>query len=308
MERRTAIVAAIPLAIAIAGASMLPNDRGSGDRTNVRSRTAVTANAIDIDRLNISDDQREWVKAHNPFGIPVSPIPADRTLIIREGYTLAHNDVDLIADWVSFNLTKDFVNGTEARPGTSAFKPDPVLIRGRRAELDDYKGFKGTYDRGHQAANADSKGRGKRVIRESFLLSNMTPQSSNLNQVRWRLFEKRVQDIAKARGEVFVVTGPLFVDQDGDGTVEYFVIGDNEVAVPTHYFKIVLAKDKTSKEWESMTVIVPNEPTKNKFDIFLRSIDEVERLSALDFFPDMPKEDQKELEKAVADELWEADG
>ena len=63
------------------------------------------------------------------------------------------------------------------------FKPDPLLPSDRRAQLDDYKGFKDIFDRGHQVASGDSKGRGKAVIRESFFfLSNMTPQSAKIKQ------------------------------------------------------------------------------------------------------------------------------
>ena len=305
MDARSATVAAIPLAIAIFGTTMLRDaDEVEGRRT--RHRTAVTANQIDIDKLNITNDQRDWVKSHNPLGIPVSPIPADRTLIIREGYTLAHNDIDLIADWVAFRLTKKFANGPETRPSSSAFKPDKAIPKGRRAELADYRGFKDVLDRGHQAASADSKGRGERVIKESFLLSNMTPQDSKLNRQKWRAFEKRIQDLAKKRGELFVVTGPLFVDEDGDGSVEYFVIGKNEVAVPTHYFKIVIAKD-SNNVWEAMAVVVANEATSDDFDQFLVSIDEVERLSGLDFFSTLDDAQESSLESGVAAEIWSTD-
>ena len=61
------------------------------------------------------------------------------------------------------------MEGKEKRPGSIAFKPVPKLPVGRRAELTDYKGWNGVYDRGHQCASADSKGRGKTVEFENYL-------------------------------------------------------------------------------------------------------------------------------------------
>jgi len=293
-------VAAIPLAAALLGAVGLPSGDGGTSR---RFRAAVGATSV----AALTDEQQSWLDEHNPFGIPRTDEPGNRTLLVREGHTLAHNNVDLIADWVSFHLTREYVEGTETRPGTSWFKPDPALPAGRRAEREDYQGWQNIYDRGHQAASADQKGRGNRVIRESFLLSNMTPQASRLNQQSWRLFEAQIQDVAEEDGEVWVVTGPLFLDDDGDGIVEYSVIGPDQVAVPTHYYKIVL-RELQDGTWDAMAVIVANEEQPTDYDDFLVSIDEVEALSGWDFFPEMEDQVEDPLEAAIAVQTWTADG
>jgi len=293
--------AAIPLVIALLGANVPDTDSDSND---TRMRTAVTVSStVTLEGLN--DDQQAWLDEHNKFGIPKTNQTANRTLIVREGYTLAHNNIDLIADWVSYHLTKDYASGSEARPGSNAFKPDNLLKPGMRAELSDYKGWKGIYDRGHQVASGDSKGRGKRVIKESFYLSNMTPQNSKLNQHKWRLLEAKIQRYAKDRGELWVVTGPAFIDDDNDGIVEYSVIGDNEVAVPTHYFKIVISKQIDGNDFESMAFLIPNEPMKDDYAEFLVSIDEIENLTGYDFFSRMNDQKENAMEASVVDAIWE---
>lgn len=301
--------ASIPLAIALIGGGVLPDSSGEN---SMRTRVAITAIADSLTIEGLSTDQQEILDSHNPFGIPGTDQPGNRTLIVRTGYVLAHNNVDLIADWVSFRLTTAFVDGTEKRPGSSAFKPEPLISASTRAELDDYKGWKGVYDRGHQAASGDSKGRGKTVIRESFFLSNMTPQDSRLNQNKWRLLEDRVQRLAAERGELWVVTGPAFVDDDNDGLVEYHVIGDNQVAVPTHYFKIVLARAEGLESFESMSFLVPNETIDRPgedigtvMSDFLVSIDEIENQTGLDFFPEMEDSEEESLEANATDEVWQ---
>jgi endonuclease G len=298
---RNAAAAAIPLAIALLGTGTLPLSTSEGGNTRVRIAASAPQSAT---VAGLTDDQERWLEEHNPFGIPETANAGNRTLVVRQGYSLAHNNVDLIADWVSFHLTNDFVKGTEKRPGTNWFKPDPLLPAGRRAELSDYEGQAG-FDRGHQCASGDSKGRGVQVIRDSFLLSNMTPQSSQLNQQRWRLLEAKIQELAATRGELWVITGPAFVDDDGDGMVEYDVIGDNEVAVPTHYFKIVVAESRTEEGvYEAMAFLFPNKKADEGFDEFLVSIRGIEELTGFDFIKGMDDEQEIALETAVAASVW----
>lgn len=299
MNGRNAFTAAMPLLILMLGQVTLPQDPGDLARTR---RLAVTATSH-LDRVDLlTQDDLALLDQHNPFGVPTTERPGSWTLIVREGYTLAHNNIDLIADWVSFRLTREFVRGTEPRPSSSAFKPDPLLPVGRRAELSDYKGWKGVFDRGHQAASEDQNGRGRTVIRESFLLSNMTPQASRLNSVRWRVLEGRIQDLAEERGELWVITGPLFVDEDRDGVVEHLLLGVNQVSVPTDYFKIVVARaEEGSDELEVLAFRFPNRGVPDDVGEFLVSIDEIEELSGFDFLPDMEDGLEDALEEQIGD-------
>lgn len=292
---KNSILVSIPMAIAALG---LAGNVAVKDRLESKVRLTPAAISKSLDSAELSDDQVIWLKEHNPLGIPQTQFPGSRTLVVRQGYTLAHNNVDLIADWVTYHLTKKYVTGEETRPGSSAFKPDPKLPSGRRAELDDYKGWKNIFDRGHQVASGDSKGRGKRVIRESFFLSNMTPQSSKLNQHRWRLLEQYIQSLAESRGELWVITGPAFIDDDSDGLVRHLIIGDNQVSVPTHYYKIVLAKSPSNSDvWEAMAFLIPNEPLEDPDGDYLVSIDEIEEKTGFDFFSLLDDVQEKKLEK-----------
>lgn len=300
MPNRNAAAAAVPLLIALAATVPLPR---SGPEL-VRVRLARTQAPPQLSLETLSTEQRAWLAEHNPFGLPATRLPASWTLIVRRGYTLAHNNVDLIADWVSYHLTRDYVLGPEPRPGSSAFQPDPLLAPNRRAELADYAGWTGVYDRGHQCAAADSKGRGPAVVLESFYLSNMTPQDSALNRTRWRLLEEKVQKLAVARGELWVITGPLFVDEDRDGLVEFFAIGPHHVSVPTHYFKIVVAHRPETEELEAFAFLVPNRATSEDFQRWLTSVDEIERLSGLDFLQELPDPQEEALESAAQAKLW----
>jgi len=297
------MAAALPLVIALIGGNVSLEDKGP---VGTNTRIAVSSLESTIGTESLTENQQSWLSHHNPNGVPIAKYPGHRTLIVRQGYSLAHNNVDLIADWVAYRLTKEFVQGSEERPGTSAFKPDPTLPKGRRAELSDYKGWKGVFDRGHQAASADSKGRGRTVIRESFLLSNMTPQASRLNQVGWRLLEERIQNLAVSMGPLWVVTGPAFVDDDNDGLVQHLVVGGNRVSVPTHYYKVVVNKQSDQgSEIRAMAFLIPNKEMADDFDEYLVSIDQIEELTGFDFLSGLEDSQEVELEASVADSLWE---
>ena len=123
-----------------------------------------------------------------------------------------------------------------------SFHEDKQLPACVRSILNDYR--KSGFDRGHLAPAADHKD-SEKSMKDTFLLSNISPQDPNLNRVYWAKLEKYVRELVYKHGKVTVVTGPLFLPKtrkDGKKFVSYQVIGNNNVAVPTHYFKIIRAK------------------------------------------------------------------
>jgi endonuclease G len=119
---------------------------------------------------------------------------------------------------------------------------------------------------------------------DTFLLSNICPQHPQFNRGYWAKLEKHVRNLTKISTVVHVVTGPLFLPQEAeDGTrwVKYQVIGENNVAVPTHFFKVIYLE--SSKE--SMAYILPNEPINSStpLDNFKTSIKKVERVAGMIF-------------------------
>lgn len=64
------------------------------------------------------------------------------------------------------------------------------------------------------------------------------------NRDKWNELEQYCRSLARSHRNVYVCTGPLFLPrQEDDGLlyVRYRVLGDNHVAVPTHFFKVILA-------------------------------------------------------------------
>jgi len=200
---------------------------------------------------------------HVAYGIPG---PEDQ-LLCREGYTVGYDYDKKVPTWVAYRLTPDSVNKKFKR--SNKFKADTEIPVQYRSTLSDYKGS--GYDRGHMAASAtvDSS---YNAMMESFLLTNMTPQLPGLNCQGWRYLEQYIREWTNERGELYVVTGAMFVGSDS-------IIG-NGVHVPTHFYKVVF----DSVGMDAIAFLVPHR-TISKSDLpgFIVSVDEVERLTGLDF-------------------------
>lgn len=206
-------------------------------------------------------------ESHAPWGAPIwikqAPV---LTPLCRTGYVALHDDNKLVPQFVSWSLTSETAMG--CLPRKDSFAPDPDLPSGQRAELADYQGKAG-YDRGHFAPNADFAWDAD-VQRQSFYLSNMSPQASHLNQWQWASLEAATRAWALERN-LIIMDGPLW-----DKTPN--TIGEDKVAIPAAYWKVVV--DVESRM--ALAFIMKNEPTpKGDLSPYLVSISTIERMGVL---------------------------
>jgi len=218
--------------------------------------------------------------------------PPDHTVLCRIGYVLSHNTDHKTPDWTVERLTPDrFKKATSRQSLGNPFAPDPDLKPGQRSELKDYRGS--GYDRGHMAP-AGSMVFDEQAMIQSFYLSNMTPQvGKGMNQGIWAKLEEMTRDWACERGEVIVMTGPIY-DNDKPKT-----IGDDKVAVPTAFYKIAYAP--SSKR--AIAFILPNKSIDLKgrkpWDVlktYVVSVRDVQERTGLDFLSALPARDESRLE------------
>jgi endonuclease G len=205
---------------------------------------------------------------HAPWGAPEwKASDLTLTLLCRPGYVAIHDDKKLVPDYVAWILTADKALG--CLPRKDAFAPDPDLPQGQRAELADYKGHAG-YDRGHFAPNSDFAWDAD-VQRQSFYLSNMSPQASHLNQWQWENLEAATRAWALSRQTVIVMDGPIW-------TKSPRTIGDDHVAIPKAYWKVIVDPGTN----EAQAFIMNNEPTpKGDLAPFMVTLADVEKASGI---------------------------
>lgn len=161
--------------------------------------------------------------------------PENADVVVREIYTLAADPLTKMAVWVAYRVTKDTVGPSQSRDWAA----DPWLAPDETLEPDDYKDSNATLkvDRGHQAPLAAFSG--TPFWLETDILSNITPQSSDLNQGPWQQLEARETKLAIDRNiAVYVLTGPLF-----EQLMPALPKADERHRVPSGYWKVIMTAD-----------------------------------------------------------------
>ncbi|XP_014482760.1 PREDICTED: endonuclease G, mitochondrial isoform X1 [Dinoponera quadriceps] len=204
-----------------------------------------------------------------------------------EDFVLSYDRRNKVAHWVFEHLTKDRLQYKDSVDRSKCeFKPDQSIHPFFRSENTDYKGS--GYDRGHLAAAGNHKVEQKHM-EQTFFLSNMAPQVGvGFNRDSWNRLEKYVRKLTNIYKDVYVCTGPLYLpkkEADGKKYVRYEVIGVNNVAVPTHFYKVIVGETKEGK-LEMEAFVMPNMPVNDNTPLtnFQVPPETIERAAGLLFF------------------------
>ncbi|HEY9116686.1 MAG TPA: DNA/RNA non-specific endonuclease, partial [Roseivirga sp.] len=111
----------------------------------------------------------------------------------------------------------------------------------------------------------------------------------------WKKLEEQVREWAKANQTVYVVTGPVL-------NKSFKTIGKSKVSVPEYYYKIVLDIEKP--EIKAIAFLIKNEKSSAELSSFVVTIDQIENLTKLDFFPTLPDDLENALESQKATNRW----
>ncbi len=209
-----------------------------------------------------------------------------------EGFTLSYNSHWKLPNWVAYELTREELNAVVSRKDD--FRPDELLDE-PQAALSDYRcsGF----DRGHMAPAADMRWSAT-AMSHSFYLTNICPQTPSLNRGDWERLESKIRDWARQEGSIMVVCGPLV------GTTDK-TIGKNRVCVPSAYYKVILSPYTTLPRGIGFVFANDNENRKMPLLNYSVSIDSVEKLAGIDFFPSLPDDIEENLESSHIPDMWE---
>lgn len=218
-------------------------------------------------------------------------LPASSTgeIVRHTYYTLSYAEDHEQAEWVVYELSRERLNKNWVERATS-FRPDPD-VRTESATPRDYSGS--GYDRGHLCPAADMAF-DTLAMSETFFMSNMSPQLKGFNGGIWRELEECTRDWARKFEKLFVVTGPV-LSRPGKGQ-----IGFSKVTVPAGYYKVLLAPE----QHRAIAFVMPNEASDRPVMDFAGTIDQVEKLTEIDFFPELLKGLDEELEGSLDKNAW----
>lgn len=221
--------------------------------------------------------------------IPVMPEEKQGQIIQHTGYTLAYDAKNKTPQWVAWELTNEETRGKEER--TNDFQPDPQVI-GTQVVTFDYSGS--GYDRGHMAPAGDMKW-SKQAMQESFYMTNICPQDHHLNTEDWNDLEMKSREWARRYGKVYIACGPIYKG------IRNEYIGEHRVKVPDAFFKVILIDD--ARKSYALGFLFENQPGERPLKEYLVSVDEIEKLTGMDFFSILPDEVENRLEAEIVRKL-----
>lgn len=262
-----------------------------------RIRSSHTRNGLIAEIENAQRENKTsmsssiWTRGAMELLIPTSPDSFPNQVLKRIAYITSYNSSTRNPNWVAWHLTAEHSDGAYARPSGNAFHEDEEVSR-PRATLEDYKGS--GWSRGHMCPAGDNKWDADAMY-ESFLLTNVCLQDSRLNSGLWNSLEIDCRRWAKQFGDIYIVCGPVYYRQ------KHEKIGENNISVPEAFFKIVLCLNGKPK---GLGIVVKNNAGTKKSDLYYNSIDQVERITGMDFFPGLPDDIENALESESDINEW----
>ena len=213
-------------------------------------------------------------------------------ILRRRGYITSYNSYTKLPNWVAWELNAERLVERESR--TDDFLPDPDLPPAEAVTTDDYK--RSGWDRGHMCPAGDNRWNW-RAMQESFYMTNICPQHHNLNRGDWKELEEACRAWAQCEESIYIVCGPVFYNQ------KHRTIGrEHIVTVPEAFFKVVLCTG--APQPKAIGFIFKNTAGNNRLDKYVNSVDEVERITGIDFFPVLPDDVERRVEAQCNPELW----
>lgn len=223
-------------------------------------------------------------------GLEIPAVSPGEDTVRRTGFTLSYQRQWRIPKWVAYELEKGELDGPV--PRERFFYPDPRFPNDG-ADVEDYRAS--GWDRGHMAPAGDMKWDAM-AMRESFYFSNVCPQNRNLNNGDWHLLEKAVRRWAARYGRVYVVCGPVVTSADS-------TIGRNRVVVPQAFFKAVLSS--SGGGWKAAGFFFPNRAGHYPMAHYAVTVDSLESLTGIDFFPRLPDRAERRAESELDSLFWD---
>lgn len=214
--------------------------------------------------------------------------------VAHEGFQLSYDTLNHNPFWVAWELTKGESDGRTSRG--EEFKEDPQIPAHHAVR---YSAYSNTgYTRGHMCPAGDQKW-SRKAMDDCFYMSNMCPQTAELNRYWWDWLERAERQWAAEEGRVYIVCGPIYDGQvsslEKNGQVKFFV------GIPDRFFKVILSTRKGHEK--AIGFIYRNDDSQQYLEDCVYDVDEIERITGYDFFSPLadPLENRIEASSDLSD-------
>lgn len=217
------------------------------------------------------------------------PTSSTKQIVKHQYYTLSYNEAHEQAEWVAYELKKDYIkNNNFKRP----FFIEDDKVKTGSADWRNYKNS--NYDKGHLCPAGDMEF-ALDAYNETFFTSNISPQVRNFNNGVWNRLEQKVRYWAVKHDGIYVITG---------GVLESSLskIGKENVSVPKFFYKILL--DNSGENLKMIGFLIPNSESDKPLYTFVVSVDYIEKVTGINFFPKLNDNIENQLEKRNDYKNW----
>lgn len=144
-------------------------------------------------------------------------------------FSVLHSSEMKSAAYSVQKMNQNTLQAAKKVPREGRFYEEARLPSSERAKLSDYQNS--GFDRGHLSPAATMST--PEGMAQSFSLANVAPQAPELNRALWKKVEHAVKhQAARSQDDVFVFTGPMYLDEEPQYA--------GGVRVPSHFFKAVV--------------------------------------------------------------------
>ena len=223
--------------------------------------------------------------------VPDKILPASTSgeIVIHSNYILSYKERFEQAEWVAYALKRSHLTYDDRE------RPDYIEDPKVSTKSADWRNYKGSgYDRGHLCPAGDRRF-SVYAYNETFYTSNITPQKNDFNSGIWNELEMQIRRWSKKYGNLYVITGGVL--ENGLST-----IGEEDVAVPERYYKIVVRGE--GKDIKVLAFLIPHKDTTEPLINFVVTVDDLEKVSGIDFFSNMDEDIESRLEQSIELKYW----
>ncbi len=241
----------------------------------IKDDTALRANEVTM------SENQQWTY--------YLPKPTENQIIRHDYYVLSYNEKAEQADWVAYELKKEYLKDQDfKRP---YFIEDPKVI----THSADWRNFKKSgYDKGHLCPAGDMEFDLK-AYSDTFYTSNISPQLHEFNSGIWNRLEQKVRFWAAKYDGVIVFTGGVLKNTSK-------TIGNEKVVVPNYFYKIIFKNQKGN--YKMIAFLMPSVKSNRALYEYVVSVDSIEKMTGIDFFPNLEDTLENSLEKNTDFKSW----
>jgi endonuclease G len=242
-----------------------------------------------IQKVTNSNNFKLSKTANNSNYIDFLPISTTHQIVKHQYYTLSYSEKYEQAEWVAYELKNPKRKRNHfKRP----FFIDDPKVTSKSANWKNYKNS--GFDKGHLCPAADMSFE-KSAYDDTFFTSNISPQLHEFNDGVWNRLEEKVRYWSEKQNGVFVITGGVLTDA-------LPTIGKEKVAIPERFYKIIL--NYKNGNYKAIAFLIPNSKSDKPLYTYVVSINEIEKITGIDFFPSFENTIENKLEKNKDYKEW----